>query len=75
VQYLYSKMHYEPPEQGEKKTGLHEILYHIDFPSNFASKGKVMIQTSFTYLHWKIAEALEKEDSRYSTETLDLEQF
>ena len=74
VQYLYSKMHYEPDQQGEKKTSLHEILYHIDFPGN-NSKGKVMIQTSFTYLHWKIAEALKDEDSRYSTETLDLEQF
>ena len=25
---------------------------------------------SFTYLHWKIAEALEKEDSRYSVDKL-----
>jgi hypothetical protein len=42
VQYFYSKMHYEP-EQGEKKTALHEILYRIDFPDMNTGKGKVMI--------------------------------
>lgn len=71
VQYFYSRMHYQP--EIEEKTGLHEILYRIDFPDPY--KGKVMIQTSFTYLHWKIAEALEKEDTRYSADKLDEEQF
>jgi len=67
VQQFYSKLHYQP-EGDEKKTSLHEVLYRIDFPSS--NHGKVMIQTSFTYLHWKIAQALEDEDSRYSIETL-----
>lgn len=69
VQYFYSRLHYQP--EIEERTSLHEILYRIDFPSTY--KGKVMIQTSFTYLHWKIAEALEKEDKRYSAEKLDEE--
>jgi hypothetical protein len=50
---------------------LHEILYHIDFPSDYV--GKVNIETSFTYLHWKIAEAGESKDDRYSVEKIDEE--
>lgn len=46
----------------KKKTGLFQAMNYIDYPSNF--NGKVCIDMSFTYMHWKVAEGLEQEDSK-----------
>lgn len=49
--------------------GLHDIMYRIDFPKNLS--GKVVIDMSFTYLHWKVAEALGNEDSKFNIEKME----
>jgi hypothetical protein len=46
-----------------KSNSLHEQLYRIDYPKS--EQGKIFIDMSFTYLHWKVAEALGDENNKY----------
>ena len=48
----------------DSQEALRDIMYHLEYPKE--THGKVVIEMSFTYLHWKVAEALGNEDSKFN---------
>ena len=54
---------------GGGSQNLYGQFYRVNFPKN--TSGKVVIDMSFTYLHWKVAEALGNEDAKLKVSSME----
>lgn len=50
--------------------GKYNVMMTVDFNTQSSKKHKVVLDQSFTFLHWNVAEALSSEDSRFDIKAM-----